>query len=243
MIADYSIIIPAYNEEKYLPETLTNIKLSMDALSEFHGEIIVVNNNSTDNTASIATKLGAKVVFEKHQQIARARNAGGHKAQGQYLIFVDGDTRISPNLLKMTLAVLSSGRCCGGGAMVEFDKQLPFFGNCGLKLWTFLSKNLKWACGAYLFCTHKAFMGTNGFNELYYASEEIHFSRDLKRWGKKRKQNFIILKPPIITSSRKMEWYPWWELLLMSIRMLFYLKPLQNRDACKKMWYRHPDDD
>jgi glycosyltransferase involved in cell wall biosynthesis len=46
----YSIIIPAYNEEKWLARTLPYLKQSMD-MSEVSGEVIVVDNNSTDGTA------------------------------------------------------------------------------------------------------------------------------------------------------------------------------------------------
>ena len=55
---DYSIIIPAYNEEEYLPKTMASLKESMNALSEFRGEIVVTNNNSTDRTAAIAEESG-----------------------------------------------------------------------------------------------------------------------------------------------------------------------------------------
>ena len=73
---DYSIIIPAYNEEEYLPRTFTSLKKAMNALNGFNGEVVVTDNNSTDRTAAIAEESGARVVFEEHRQIARARNTG-----------------------------------------------------------------------------------------------------------------------------------------------------------------------
>lgn len=239
-IIDYSIIIPAYNEEEYLPETLTCLKESMNALSEFNGEITVTDNNSTDRTAAIAKEYGVRVVFEEHRQISRARNAGAKEALGRYLIFVDSDTTISPVLLKKTLRTLDSGKYCGGGTIVEFDEQLKFTTKCGVKFWVMLSRTFKWACGAYVFCTREAFIETGGFDERFYASEEIHISRALRRWGRKKGKRFVILEEPIITSSRKLRWYSTWELLIMTIGMLFSLKPLQNRKACFKMWYKHP---
>ena len=99
---DYSIIIPAYNEEEYLPKTLANLKESMNALSEFSGEIVVTNNNSTDHTAAIAEESGARVIFEEHRQISRARNAGAKEALGRYFIFIDSDTTISSILDRST---------------------------------------------------------------------------------------------------------------------------------------------
>lgn len=239
---DYSIIVPAYNEEDYLPDTLASLKESMAALPEFHGEIIVTDNNSSDRTAEIAEAAGARVVFEAHRQIARARNVGGREALGRYFIFVDSDTRISPALLRKTLTTLESGKHCGGGTIPEFDGHLKPWGKRFLKLWIFLSKTFKWACGAYVFCTREAFLETGGFDERYYASEEIHFSRALRRWGRKRGQRFVILDEPILTSARKQEWYSTRELLLMTLGILFHSRRLQNRDACH-MWYRRPGDD
>ena len=237
---DYSVIIPAYNEEEYLPQTLRTLKKSMSALGEFTDEIIVTDNNSTDHTAAIAEESGARVVFEEDRQIARARNAGAKAALGRYLIFVDSDTAISQALLKKTLRVLESGKFCGGGTIVEFDGHLDFAARCALKTWLFLSRTFKWACGAYVFCTHEAFTETGGFDEQYYASEEVHFSRALRHWGRKRGKRFIILEEPIITSNRKMKWYSTRELLIMNLGILFTLKPFRNRNACYKMWYEHP---
>ena len=51
---DYSIIIPAYNEEDYLEKTLIALKQGMEQI-ELNGEIILVDNNSTDRTAEIAS--------------------------------------------------------------------------------------------------------------------------------------------------------------------------------------------
>ena len=215
----------------------------MAALSEFCGEIVVTNNNSTDRTAAIAEQSGARVIFEEHRQIARARNAGGKEALGRYLIFVDGDTRISPALLRKTLTALECGECCGGGAIVESDGHLSPWVTRALKLWLFLSETFKWACGAYVFCTREAFLETGGFDERYYASEEVFFSRALARWGRKRGQSFVILKEPIITSNRKMEWYSEREMLFIILNMLFHFRPLRSRDACYKMWYRRPGED
>ncbi len=213
----------------------------MKTLSGLSCEIIVTDNNSTDRTAAIAEESGARVVFEEHRQISRARNTGARKARGDYFIFVDSDTKISSALLKKTLNVLKSGKVCGGGTIVEFDRHSTFIAKCFLKYWLLLSRTFKWACGAYVFCTREAFLETGGFDERYYASEEIHFSRALRRWGWKNGKRFIILEEPIITSSRKMTWYSTWDLVVMVLGMFGYFKPLQNRDACYRMWYHRPE--
>ena len=129
---------------------------------------------------------------------------------------------------------------CGGGTIVEFDGHLPFMGKCVLQFWLFLSRTFKWACGAYVFCLREAFIDTGGFDERYYASEEIHFSRALRRWGRKKGKRIIILEEAIITSSRKLTWYSKWEQLRIFLGILFHLKPLQNMNACYKLWYHRP---
>jgi glycosyltransferase involved in cell wall biosynthesis len=85
MPVDYSIIIPAYNEESYLADTLTVLQKAMMDIP-LNGEIIVTDNNSTDRTAEIAKTAGAKVVFEPVNQISRARNTGARHAEGRYLV-------------------------------------------------------------------------------------------------------------------------------------------------------------
>ncbi len=69
-----SIVVPAFNEEKLLGETLGCIRAAAGAL-DCDIELIVCDNNSTDGTAEIARNAGAAVVFEPINQIARARNA------------------------------------------------------------------------------------------------------------------------------------------------------------------------
>ncbi len=76
MRPDYSIIIPAYNEEELLPATLASVGKAMQAVSSHRGEIVVADNDSSDRTAEIARDAGARVVYEEHRQIARARNSG-----------------------------------------------------------------------------------------------------------------------------------------------------------------------
>ncbi len=238
---DYSVIIPAYNEQEYLPATLERLKAAMKEVSGFCGEIIVTDNNSTDRTSQIARESGSRVIFEEHRQIARARNIGGRQALGRYLIFVDSDTQISASLLKKTLMALDSGKVCGGGAIAVFDKNLSLFANLCLNFWVFLSKTFKWACGAYVFCLREAFFETGGFDERYYASEEIHFSRALHKWGRKRMGKFVILDEPIITSARKLEWYSAWEIIRYFVSIPLGQNPLKSRESCS-IWYHRPDD-
>ena len=85
-----SLIIPAYNEEKYIAECLKSVS---ESKKEFF-EIIVVDNASTDKTSEIAKSFNVKVVYEKEKGVTRARQRGFLEAEGDILAFVDADTRL-----------------------------------------------------------------------------------------------------------------------------------------------------
>ncbi len=86
-----SLIIPAYNEEDYLPACLDAV---MRNLADKVLEIIVVDNNSTDRTKEIVGRYPAVTyVFEPEKGITRARQCGYLAATGDILAYVDADTR------------------------------------------------------------------------------------------------------------------------------------------------------
>jgi glycosyltransferase involved in cell wall biosynthesis len=93
-----SVIVPAYNEEKYLGATLKSIQKAKEFLLEKDAlpiEIIVVDNGSTDSTSDIALLSGASVVKETKHNVARVRNAGASFAKGEVLVFIDADTIVT----------------------------------------------------------------------------------------------------------------------------------------------------
>ena len=121
---DYAVIIPAYNEADLLAATLSTTRTAM-AEMPLTGELIVVDNNSTDSTAEIAEKNGAdRVVFEPHNQIARARNAGAAATDAELLIFIDADTQVPAAVVRQALDDLDSGDVIGGGAKVDVDQPV-----------------------------------------------------------------------------------------------------------------------
>ncbi len=83
-----SVVIPAYNEEKYLGDCLASLA---HQTSSVPFEVIVVDNNSTDNTVSVAKKWGAKVVKQIRQGRPFAREAGALAAWGKILAFTEAD--------------------------------------------------------------------------------------------------------------------------------------------------------
>ena len=240
MSPDYSIIVPAYNEERWLPDTLASLQQAMASV-ELAGELIVVNNNSTDATAAVAEQHGAQVVFEGYNQISRARNAGAHVAQGRYLLFVDADTHIPAELLAQAIDNLESGRCCGGGTTVRFDTEPGAAEGVGLAVWNSLSRSLKLAAGCFVYCRRDAFEAVGGFSEAVYASEEIWLSRKLRRWGKGWGQAFcIVTGHPAQSSGRKMEWFSTWQQALLLLMVLLFPFFVRFKRLCG-FWYNRPN--
>jgi glycosyltransferase involved in cell wall biosynthesis len=86
-----SFVIPARNEQDYIAECIASL---MSQAVDFRDEIVVVDNGSIDATSRIASELGARVVYEPRAGLANARQAGFLAAEGDYLIYVDADSRL-----------------------------------------------------------------------------------------------------------------------------------------------------
>jgi len=196
-----SFIVPAYNEEHELSKTLAAIRTAASGAAQPY-EIIVVDDASTDATPEIASRVGAKVIPINRRQIAAARNAGGRVAQGEYLFFIDADTRIDRAHVSGGIAALEGGYA-GGSARVAMDGFVPIWGRMLLRGFASVYFGLNLGAGAFLFTTRRNFDSTGGFDEQYFAGEEVYFSIALKKLG-----GFKVLREPVVTSARKMRMYP-----------------------------------
>src|SRR2546423_988247 len=93
-----SIVVPAYNAEKYLEETIQ----SVIAQTYPNWQLVIVDDGSTDNTAEIVKSwaLRDKRIFyyyQTNQRMASARNNGIRRATGKYIAFLDADNIFLPN--------------------------------------------------------------------------------------------------------------------------------------------------
>jgi len=236
---DFSIIIPAYNEEAYLPHSLAAATAAMAAVPGT-GEVVVVDNNSNDRTADIARTMGAVVVPEPVNQIARARNTGARAARGRNLIFLDADTTLAAGLLDAALRNLGSGHIVGGGTLVAFNRPLDASAQKALDFWNGFSRRLNIAAGCFVYCTKAAFESVGGFSERVYASEEIWFSLQMHLWARRRGKRFrVIPNLPVSTSTRKLEWFSPTHLLVSSLILTLFPPALFSRRLCK-LWYDRP---
>ena len=191
-----SFVVPAHNEEHELLETLCAIRRAADAAKESY-ELIVVDDASTDATATIAQQFGARVVPVNRRQIAAVRNAGARVARGEILFFVDADTRITPGHVTAGRKALEDG-FAGGSARVTVDSDLPFWARVFIRSFCALYFAVGLGAGAFIFTRRESFEAVGGFDEQYFAGEEVYLTLALKKVGR-----FKILREPIVTSGRK----------------------------------------
>ena len=214
-----SLIIPAYNEAKYITPTLESVARARRKFEETTGEqmeVIVVDNDSTDRTADIARGFGSKVVpFEKHQ-IAAVRNAGAKAARGEYLAFVDADRSILPEDSFVEIADnLADETVYGGGTAFRPEKWsvLVWFFVMFFRLFC-----LVFGVGFVLYYLRRAdFDALGGWNEALYMAEDMDLSFRMKRAAKAAGRTIRNLRGKVGVCTRKLHLLPplralWWSL-------------------------------
>ncbi|HYN10412.1 MAG TPA: glycosyltransferase [Vicinamibacterales bacterium] len=225
-----SFIVPAHDEETLIGAILRAITQAGDAAGHPY-EVIVVDDASTDGTATVAAAEGIRVVPIAARQIAKARNAGAAAAAGEILIFVDADTVITPAVVQATCRAIERG-AIGGGSAARLDEASPWYAKFLMWLLAWAARPVRIANGCYFFCTKPAFEQAGGFDERLFAGEEIALSRTLKRQGQ-----FVLLRETVTTSGRKMRTHSFGELLGTLGRIVIGgPRVLQNRQQLE-LWY------
>jgi len=105
-----SVIIPTFNSERFLEECLSSLKRqTYERL-----EIVVVDDGSTDSTIGIAERHGCKIIKNPKVGRAAAKNEGVRHSFGEYLVFVDSDMELTPNVLSECVDLAESDSHVGG---------------------------------------------------------------------------------------------------------------------------------
>ena len=198
-----SVIIPAHNEEEFLPEGLASIEKAR-TLSSCEVETIVVLNRCTDRTAEIAEQAGCRLVHEEAKNLSRIRNAGLAAAEGEIVITIDADSRFHPRTFRDVVAKLESGKYIGGGALVLPERWSPGIFATGAVVALYLAK-YKVSFGTF-WTTREACEAIGGFNLDYVTIEDVDFAVRLRQLGLHRDQKFgTLLRAPLTTSCRKFD--------------------------------------
>lgn len=231
-----SIIIPAFNEEVMIGQTLRAVNDAAAALREPF-EVIVADDASTDRTAAVAGEHGAHVVSCRNRQIAATRNAGARASRGEMLFFVDADTTINLTVLRSAFRAMRKG-AVGGGCTFRFDDPIPLYARILAAAAVPLYRSLRLASGCFLFCTRSAFQAVGGFDEGLYGAEEAAMSRKLSRQGR-----FVVLRESVTTSGRKLRAYSAGEILGLLARLACIGPRMVRRRQGLELWYgeRRPD--
>jgi glycosyltransferase involved in cell wall biosynthesis len=224
-----SFVVPAYNEEKYLGATLDAIHSAARSVAVDY-EIVVADDASSDATAAVAERHGARVVRVENRQIAATRNSGARAATGDRLVFVDGDTRIDAEVLRAALSALDDG-AVGGGAGVRLDTA-PRWAH--LFTWMLMAsfRYLRLAAGCFIFCRRDAFESVGGFDETYFGAEELVISRALAKQGR-----FVVLQESVTTSARKLHNRSAWQVFMVTARVAMRGRRGVRRREGMEFWY------
>ncbi len=198
-----SIVIPAYNEETYLPATLEAIRAAEAHLGE-PVEVIVADNCSTDRTAEVAQSYGAKVVTVTIKSIAAVRNGGAAQASGDIVAFCDADNLVSENLFSEIKATMDSGRFVGGGIGRVHMQRLSL----GTFLFNWLPLRMTplmtGVSMVLFFTTRQTFDRIGGFDVNTLMAEDYEFGCRLKREGRVQGKRYKHLyRASVTVSTRK----------------------------------------
>lgn len=229
-----SCIVPAHDEAALIGPSLAALRAATETLRLDH-EIIVVDDASTDATAAIARASGARVLHVAHRQIAATRNAGAAVARGDRLLFVDADTLVTPTVLAAAASALDRG-AVGGGCKVRLAGRVRWAERIFTAALMQVFRRVKIAPGCFLFCTRAAFDAVDGFDQRWYAGEDVAMSRALAARGR-----FVILREAVLTSDRKLRTFTPREHLRLLWRFLRGGRGILRSREALGLWYDRRD--
>ncbi|HYJ89335.1 MAG TPA: glycosyltransferase, partial [Pyrinomonadaceae bacterium] len=233
-----SVIVPAYNEEKYLGETLKSIHRAVRFLQKKDAvttEVIVVDNESIDSTAAIASSFGASVIKESQHNVAAVRNSGANFAKGNVLVFVDADTIVPEELLWRIHEILVSPTCFGGAVDTDYRPAKTSV-KTYLQLWRILGKLAGVAQGATQFCRSEVYASLHGYDESIYMGEDVDFFWRMKRFAKRNKGHACFIEDiHVVPSTRRFDQWSLWRTLISTNP--FYVLAFRRRSKSWRGWY------
>lgn len=218
-----SIIIPAYNEENYLPQTLAHLNRAA-AILPHDSEIVVVDNESNDDTSRIAESFGAMVFHERVRNIGKSRNTGAQNSSGEVLIFVDADTLVPETLLVHIAKAMEDETCFGGAVAVEYAGIKRWWMRLYLLGWKFWGMLFNMKQGAAQFCRKTVFDELHGYDETVFVGEDVEFYWRLSKFARKNGGHVhFIDEHKVTTSGRRFEKMGLWKTILLTHPVFIYL--------------------
>jgi len=183
-MVEFSVVIPAYNEVKYIGRALS--ALEQQSFKDF--EVIVKDGLSRDETVNVARKFTKKVFSKRDSSAADARNQGASYARGDVLVFMDADTLLLPDTLARFSSLLDNQKIVGASCRKVplsssiLDRVLYEFVN--FSTWFGSVLHLGGAHGNLMLIRRDAFEAVGGFNPDIIVAEEQELIRRALRFGK-----------------------------------------------------------
>ena len=233
----HSLVIPAYNEAHLLPRLLDSIDT---ARLHYAGgvQVIVVDNASTDATATLALRRGCDVARVEKRCIAAARNGGARLATGDSVCFIDADSSIHPDTFKAIDAALAQPEVVGGATGVYPERW-----SIGIAATWMAMMPMIWATGmdtGVVFCRRGDFESLGGYDEEREFAEDVAFMWALKRLGAKRGQKLARLtQVKAMASMRKFDrhgdWHYFTTVIPQGVPAVF--RRSRRTDPARRYWY------
>ena len=179
-----SIVIPTYNEEKYLPACLDSI-FNLNYPKE-DVEVIVVDNGSIDRTREIAKSYGTEVLCDDSMNVSGLRNLGANQSNGDILAFVDADCIVSEEWIKNASKYFDNMAVVAWGAPPVLPKESTWV----QQTWYLVRQKenqvqeVDWLESMNLFVRKDLFMEIRGFNEDLITCEDVDFCYRIRKYGK-----------------------------------------------------------
>lgn len=198
-----TVVIPVFNEEKYLRYCLEALK-KQSYKSNF--ETIVVDNNCIDKTAEIAKEFGARIISEKKQGYVFALNKGMEEASGDIIAVTDADTQVSADWLSIIDKAFKNPRVAAVTGVVKLDYKsklvsisLSALYTIFINISTFIGKpNL----AGFNFAVRKnAFLKAGGVNTKFGMSPDVDLGIRLGKMGEVK----VVNNLSAFTSARRWE--------------------------------------
>jgi glycosyltransferase involved in cell wall biosynthesis len=234
----YSLVIPAYNEERLLPRLLDSVDVARATYGDSNAiEVIVADNGSTDRTAAIAGERGCRIAQVEKRVIAASRNGGARIAQGGILAFIDADSQVHAQTFVEIDKALANPRCVGGATGVRMERL-----SLGIALTYAMILPLVWSTSmdtGVVFCRKADFDALGGYDETRVIAEDVAFLWALRKLAKKRGQRLMRARgAKAIASTRKFDEFGDWHYFGLGWKCLPILWRRSGNEYTDRYWYK-----
>ncbi len=201
-----SVVIPAYNEEELIGKCLDSL-VAQKTTEQF--EVVLVNNNSTDNTAKIAAtyqgKLNLRIILEKERGRGIARFVGFQQASGEIILSTDADTVVPPDWIEKMVYHLKNSHAVAVAGPFKIDDcdwftnlVVNFIQPTAMRLHK-LFRGFYYMSGFNFAVYKEIYDRSGGFNRGLNSQEDVEIAVKVKKLGK------IVYAPDtkVISSGRR----------------------------------------